>query len=109
MGLVFLYFIDMRPLLKRGGGPLLSAEQLPFEVSLRPPFCCCLEAIKRAIAVKFDFYDFCEFFVISDFSLVGVTYLEDVPLFMRIFLTVLLVVDETIEDSDMMGPLAARL
>merc|ERR1712038_1025215 len=98
MGLVFLYFIDMRPFLKRGGGPLLSAEQLPLEVSLRPPCCCCLVAIKRAIAVKFDFYDFCEFFVISDLSLLGVTYLDGVPLFMRIFLTVLLVVDETIDE-----------
>ena len=49
---LFLYLIEISPLLKRGGtGPLLS--ELPFEVSLR--LCCYLEAIILAMAVRFVF------------------------------------------------------
>ena len=95
----------MIPLLNRGGGPLLSS--LPFEVSLR----LLLAASSFVITFRFGFCDPSDFFVISDFSLAGVgdAYLDELPLLTRIFLTVLLDVDDMIEAKEMTGPRTSAL
>ena len=93
---LFLYLIDMMPLLNLGAGPLLSSEF--WEVSLL--FLVAIILLTTARLFEGDFI-----FVISDFSLGGEGYLDEVPLFRRIFLTVLLEVEDTIELKGMIGPL----
>ena len=93
---LFLYLIEMSPLLNLGAGPLDSSE--PCDVSRR----------RTRSFVSTVRFDFCEFFVISDFpSLVadGDGCLDEALLLLsRIFFTVLLDTDETMDESEMTGP-----
>lgn len=93
---LLLYLIEMMPLLKRGGGPLLSS----LAADAAPDRSLQISSLESTDGAKL-------FFVISDFSL-G---LEDLSpsgetyRLTRILFTVLFEVEETIEERGITGPL----
>ena len=105
-----MYLIEIIPLLKRLGGPLLLSS-LQFEGSL-------FRMAKRVTTdslggLQCVCSEFCDFFVISDFSLAeqggGEPCLDEPELLMRIFFTALFEVDVKMEFKEITGPRAPPL
>lgn len=84
--------MEMKPLLKRGGGPFLSSHGVAEQSFFYRSF---------ASTVPLTF---AEFFVISDFVVAYVIFFGEDYLLNRIFLTVLFEVEDTIEAREMTGP-----
>ena len=84
--------MEIKPLLKRGGGPFLSSLGVSGRSFLDRSFA---STVLVALA---------EFFVISDFVVGDIISLGDDCLLKRTFFTVLFEVDDTIEAKEITGP-----